>query len=171
GDRGFTTALVWMTRPDDTEDGLAYGTDEGHLCIWKRDKAESKFHEVFCRRLQADPGWEEISAIAYDTNCHQFLIDVSMCPHKIKLVKIKDHYPQAIMFGHNGVKGTEIWLFGCNDGDIHILNEEGLTLAMYRIGVVAGDAAINLKDNIFILDDAAQGIGLYKLSSCERMKT
>ncbi|KAE9382922.1 hypothetical protein BT96DRAFT_951784 [Gymnopus androsaceus JB14] len=179
GDRGFTTAVVWMTRPDDTEEGIAYGTDE-----------DSQFHEVFCRRLQADPGWEEISALAYDTNCHQlavsqrsqmvhrFLIDVSMRPHKIKSVKIEDHYPQAITFGHTGVKGIEIWSFGHDNGDIHVLNEEGLTLATHRTGMVAqmlngssGDAAINLKDDIFILDDAAQGIGLYKLSSCKGMKT
>ena len=42
GDRGFTTAVVWMTRPNDTEEGIAYGTDEGYLCIWKRDKPELK---------------------------------------------------------------------------------------------------------------------------------
>ncbi|KAE9395485.1 hypothetical protein BT96DRAFT_788751, partial [Gymnopus androsaceus JB14] len=166
GDRVFTTALIWITRPDDTEEGLAYGTDKGHLCIWKRDKAESKFHEVFCRRLQADPGWEEILALAYDTNCHQFLIDVSMRPHKIKSVKIEDHYPQAITFGHNSVKGTEIWSFGCNDGDISLQ-----FLDSQMLNGSSGDAAINLKDDIFILDNAAQGIGLYKLSSCEHMKT
>lgn len=35
-DRGATTAIVWLTRPDDTEDGLAYGMEDGYLCVWKR---------------------------------------------------------------------------------------------------------------------------------------
>ncbi|KAE9391967.1 hypothetical protein BT96DRAFT_791315, partial [Gymnopus androsaceus JB14] len=183
GNRGFTTAVLWMTRADDTEEGIAYGTDEGYLCIWKRVKAELEFHEVFCRRLEAEPGWEEISTLAYDTNTHQlavsqrsqlvhrFLIDGSMRPHKMRSVKIESHYPQAVGFGHSGVKGVEVWSFGRDDGDIHVLDEEGTTLATHRTGLIAGSAAINIKDDIFILDDTAQGIGLYKLSSCERIKT
>jgi len=39
-DRGATTAIVWLTRPDDTEDGLAYGTEDGYFCIWKRGGSE-----------------------------------------------------------------------------------------------------------------------------------
>lgn len=25
-------------RPDDTDDGLAYGTEDGYLCIWRRNE-------------------------------------------------------------------------------------------------------------------------------------
>lgn len=42
---------------------------------------------------------------------------------------------------------------------------------MHELNASSGSAAINIKDDIFILDDTAQGIGLYKLSSCERIKT
>lgn len=35
-DRGYTTAIVWITKPDDAEEGIAFGTDDGYLCIWKR---------------------------------------------------------------------------------------------------------------------------------------
>jgi hypothetical protein len=36
-DRGMTTAAVWITKGDRPDDGLAYGTAEGFLCIWKRE--------------------------------------------------------------------------------------------------------------------------------------
>jgi hypothetical protein len=36
----MTTAIAWIIRPDDTEEGLAFGTDDGYLCIWKREKAD-----------------------------------------------------------------------------------------------------------------------------------
>ena len=42
GDRGVTTALAWMIRPDDTDDGLAFGTDDGYLCVWKRSCKEQE---------------------------------------------------------------------------------------------------------------------------------
>ncbi|KAJ3709437.1 hypothetical protein C8R42DRAFT_649379 [Lentinula raphanica] len=32
-DRGITTAIVWLTRPDNEDEGLAYGTEHGFLCI------------------------------------------------------------------------------------------------------------------------------------------
>lgn len=40
GERGLTTAIVWITKPDDTDDGLAFGTEDGFLCIWKRSRDE-----------------------------------------------------------------------------------------------------------------------------------
>ena len=33
-DRGYTTAVVWITKPDDAEEGIAFGTDNGYLYIW-----------------------------------------------------------------------------------------------------------------------------------------
>lgn len=36
-DRGYTTAVVWITKPDDAEEGIAFGTDDGYLCIWQRN--------------------------------------------------------------------------------------------------------------------------------------
>lgn len=34
GSRGATTALCWLMGMDNANDGLAYGTSEGYLCIW-----------------------------------------------------------------------------------------------------------------------------------------
>ena len=36
--RGVTTAIVWLTRADDEEEGLAYGTEHGYLAVWRRNK-------------------------------------------------------------------------------------------------------------------------------------
>jgi hypothetical protein len=38
--RGATLAIVWITRPDDPDEGVAFGTAQGYLCIWKRTKGE-----------------------------------------------------------------------------------------------------------------------------------
>ena len=35
----------------------------------------------------------------------------------------------------------------------------------------SGSAAVDVKADIFILDDTNQGVGLYKMSTCERIKT
>ncbi|THV04118.1 hypothetical protein K435DRAFT_619163, partial [Dendrothele bispora CBS 962.96] len=183
GDRGFTTSIVWITLADNADDGLAYGTDEGYLCIWKRNKNESKFSEVFCRRLLGEIEAQEISSIAYDSSSHQlivghrsqvvhrFLIDGSMLPREIKSVSLEDHHPQALAFGHSGVNGVELWSFGRDDGQIHVVDERGSVLKTHRTGIVTGDAVINVKDDIFAVDDTAQGIALYQMSSCERIKT
>lgn len=42
----MTTALAWIIRPDDAEEGLAFGTCDGFLCVWKREKGDyvSFFH-------------------------------------------------------------------------------------------------------------------------------
>jgi len=37
-DRGVTTAIVWLTRADDEEEGLAYGTEHGYLAVWRKNK-------------------------------------------------------------------------------------------------------------------------------------
>lgn len=35
GNRGATTAIAWVRREDEPEDGLIYGTQNGHLVCWK----------------------------------------------------------------------------------------------------------------------------------------
>ncbi|THU95213.1 hypothetical protein K435DRAFT_666878, partial [Dendrothele bispora CBS 962.96] len=183
---GFMTFIVWITLADNADDRLAYGTDEGYLCIWKQNKNKSKFSEVFCRWLLGEIEAQEISSIAYNSSSHQlivrhhsqvvhrFLIDGSMLPREIKSVSLQDHHPQALAFGHSGVNGVELWSFSYNDGQIHVVNEWGNVLKKNRTGILMtcrGDAVINVKDNIFAVDNMAQGIALYQMSSCEHIKT
>jgi hypothetical protein len=35
GQRGATTALIWVQRDDEVEDGVVYGTEGGYLVSWK----------------------------------------------------------------------------------------------------------------------------------------
>lgn len=42
----MTTAIVWFTKPDDVEDGLAYGTEDGYLCIWKKNRNEDEVSQA-----------------------------------------------------------------------------------------------------------------------------
>lgn len=54
GNRGATTALAWIRREDDPEDGLVYGTANGYLVCWK----EIRRGESSVRLFQAQ--WENI---------------------------------------------------------------------------------------------------------------
>ncbi|KAF5370955.1 hypothetical protein D9757_009869 [Collybiopsis confluens] len=148
-DRGTTTAMVWLTRPDNEEEGLAYGTEHGFLCIWKRKKdgeeasqrdmnydiaidETHQFTEIYCDRLASGESATEVSAMAYDVNSgqlaivhraeavHRFLIDVGMIPRVIKSVTIVKHWPQAVAFGQVGVHGPELWSFGREDGVMRV---------------------------------------------------
>ncbi|KAL0063175.1 hypothetical protein AAF712_009969 [Marasmius tenuissimus] len=183
GDRGVTTAVAWMIRPDDTEDGLAFGTDDGYLVIWRRSRADDEFTEVYCNRLDGGEYGQEVSGIAFDPtssqlavvhraeSVHRFVIDPAMRLTPIKSVAIKMHWPQTVAFGQTTARGPEIWSFGREDGEIHVLDEGGRVTTTKPTGTVIGGAAISVKDDAFILDDASQGVALFKLSASERLKT
>ncbi|KAF5349381.1 hypothetical protein D9758_015523 [Tetrapyrgos nigripes] len=183
GDRGVTTALAWMIRPDDTDDGLAFGTDDGYLCIWRRSRKEQEFTEVYCNHLEGGENGQEITAIAFDASSsqlavvhraeivHRFVVDPLMRLTTVKSTRIKNHWPQAVGFRQTAACGPEIWSFGREDGEIHILDEGGKITVTKTTGVVIGGAAISVKDNAYILDDTSQGVALYKLSGAERLKT
>ncbi|THU82482.1 hypothetical protein K435DRAFT_574295, partial [Dendrothele bispora CBS 962.96] len=172
GDRGTTTAIAWIIRPDDADDGLAYGTEDGYLSIWKRHRKEDNFSEVFCDRLNGGNLGQEVSAISYDTSSiHRFTVDGAIRPTPMKSVTISKHWPQAVAFGQTGIRGPEIWSFGREDGEIHVLNDEGKILNTRRTGCVIGHAMVNLRDDAIIIDDVAQGVALYKLSAPDRVKT
>ncbi|THU90380.1 hypothetical protein K435DRAFT_621841, partial [Dendrothele bispora CBS 962.96] len=183
GDRGVTTALAWMIRPDDADDGLAFGTDDGYLCIWRRSRKEHEFTEVYCNRLEGGLNGQEISAIAFDAvtgqlavvhraeAIHRFVVDPAMRLTVIKSVKIANHWPQAVAFGQTAARGPELWSFGREDGEIHVLDEAGHVTVTKTTGVVIGGAAISVRDDAYILDDTSQGVALYKLAGLERVKT
>ncbi|KAE9389936.1 hypothetical protein BT96DRAFT_834185, partial [Gymnopus androsaceus JB14] len=174
-DRGTTTAIVWLTRPDDTEDGLAYGTEDGYLCIWKRagsDISESLkllFTEIFCDRLTGGKDGQEVSGMAYDASTGQLAI--LMHPTVLKSVAISNHWPQGVAFGQTGVKGPKLWIFGREDSLIYVLSVEGKVLKTKTTGTIVGHAAMNTKEDTIILDDVSQGIALYKLLVTDRIKT
>ncbi|KIK52023.1 hypothetical protein GYMLUDRAFT_144469, partial [Collybiopsis luxurians FD-317 M1] len=182
-DRGITTAIVWLTKPNDNDDSLVYGTEHSFLCIWRRNKKEEGFAEVFCERLLGGTNGQEVSAMAYDpssaqlavVHCieaiHQFIIDGGMVPRIIKSVTIPNHWPQAVAFSQVGVRSPKLWTFGREDGVIYILNDEGKILKSKTTGVVIGHAVLSTKDDAIILDNVSQGIALYKLSAAERIKT
>src|SRR5688572_26554999 len=43
GQRGATTALTWVRRDDEVEDGLIYGTQGGYLVGWKETRGAETF--------------------------------------------------------------------------------------------------------------------------------
>ncbi|KAF9063921.1 WD40-repeat-containing domain protein [Rhodocollybia butyracea] len=170
--------------PSDVEDGLAYGTEDGYLCIWKKDHKEDKFMEIYCDCLTGGKDGQEIAAMAYDTSSnqlavvhqaesvHRFVIDGSMYPRTIKSVSIPKHWPQGVAFGQVGMRGPS---FGPSEGRMelchYILNDNGKVLSTKTTGTVIGHAVLNVKEDAILLDDVSQGVALYKLSGAERVKT
>ncbi|KAF5351481.1 hypothetical protein D9757_012881 [Collybiopsis confluens] len=179
-DRGITTAIVWLMRPDDEEGSCLRYRARVSLHL---EKEQGRMWEIFCDRLVGGADGAEVSGMAYDTSSgqlavvhraeavHRFLIDIGMIPRVIKSVTIAKHWPQAVAFGQVGVKGPELWSFGREDGVIHILNDEGRILRSKTTGMVIGHAVLNTKDDAVILDDVSQGVALMKLAGTERVKT
>ncbi|KAJ3748378.1 hypothetical protein DFH05DRAFT_1390016, partial [Lentinula detonsa] len=178
GNRGATTAIAWIICPDNAEEGLVFGTDDGYLSVWRQERADS-FIEISCERLVGGPDGDEISKIAYDASSgqlgviqrsesvHRFIIDPSMRPIVVRSVKIPRHWPQAVTFGQTGVRGPELWSFGREDSVIHVLHDKGKVLKSRMTGSVIGHAAINVKEDTLIIDDVSQGVAVYKVSTTD----
>ncbi|KAJ8075373.1 hypothetical protein PM082_019711 [Marasmius tenuissimus] len=183
GDRGITTAVVFITKRDGADDAIAFGTDDGYLCIWKRGSDEKEFEEIFSSRLTGGQDGQEISAMAFDASSsqlavvhrasvvHRFFVDAAMIPHSMKSCGIPHHWPQAVAFGQTGVKGIEIWSFGREDGEIHIMDESGSIIKTWPTASVIGHAVLSVRDDTIVLDDITQGVALYKLTGRSRIKT
>lgn len=143
GDRGATTALAWITRTNDSEDGLAFGTENGYLCVWRRSQNQEvsfaevqsslltlifQWVEVYCQRLTGGEDSQEIVAMSYDIGSaqiavvhrsqvvHRFLMNGVMHPNPLSSKNIPKHWPQAVGFGQTSARGPEIWSFGREDG-------------------------------------------------------
>ncbi|KAJ3911446.1 hypothetical protein F5877DRAFT_55331, partial [Lentinula edodes] len=111
GDRGATTALVWMTRSNDSDDGLAFGTQNGYLCVWKRSQNE----EVKIVGIAYDAGSAQLAVVHRSQVVHRFLMNSSMHPNSLSSKSISNHWPQSVGFGQTGARGPEIWSFGRED--------------------------------------------------------
>ncbi|KIK53237.1 hypothetical protein GYMLUDRAFT_179235 [Collybiopsis luxurians FD-317 M1] len=167
GECGMTMAIVWIIRPDNTDNGLTIGMEDGYLCIWKRSCKDDK---VFCDRLTGRQDGQEVSGIAYDASSGQ------LAPVAVKSVTMPKHWPQAVAFGQMGFRGPEIWSFRRDNNVIHVLNDNGKILKSRTTGSLrqmctSRHAIINVKEDTIILNDVLQRVALYKLSTMDRLKT
>ncbi|EEB95887.1 hypothetical protein MPER_05074, partial [Moniliophthora perniciosa FA553] len=166
GERGMTTALSWISKADTADDCLVYGTQDGYLCIWRCAAGDEDFVEIFCQQLEAGLDDHEITALAFEPSSNG-----SMKPRPMRSVTIPLHCPQTVAFGHTGVKGVELWSFGRESGEIIIIDESASVLKTLSTGAIIGHGVLSLNDDLFLLDDVAQGVALYRLSSYTRLKT
>ncbi|KAF9062077.1 hypothetical protein BDP27DRAFT_1197698, partial [Rhodocollybia butyracea] len=95
GQRGTTTALAWIVRPDDTEEALAFGTNDGFLC--------SDYMEAGNDTTIHSPTGQ-LAVVQRSESVHRFIVDPSMRPIVVKSIQIPQHRPR--------VGGPEIWTFG-----------------------------------------------------------
>ncbi|KAG6912618.1 hypothetical protein DXG01_013419 [Tephrocybe rancida] len=179
GHRGPVTALSWINREDEPDDGLIYGTALGHLICWKETKG--CFEEVFCAQMAVP---SEITGLAFDaaTNrlavCNRnsavqaFAVDTKMELHQIFSVIIDNHLPKAIAFHHAGSEHKDILTFGMHDGFIHMLRvTDGVIQRTQNTGTKIGNVALNSRKGVFCIDDIFQGVAIYRLDTGTRMRT
>ncbi|KAK7024238.1 hypothetical protein VNI00_016455 [Paramarasmius palmivorus] len=174
GNRGMTTAAIWMTKRDNMDDGLAFGTEDGYLVVWRRERTTGKFEEIFCRLLQGGT-YPEVTSIAFDLNSsqlavshrggvvHRFLVDGAMQPRPMKSASLPFCCPQTITFGHASTNGPEIWVFNRDSGEIAIVDNEANILKMRPTGCTIGSAVMNVQDDLLALDDATPGVSVEKM--------
>ncbi|KAF9256148.1 hypothetical protein L218DRAFT_1007739 [Marasmius fiardii PR-910] len=179
GDRGATLALVWVTGCNDTEEGLAFRTAQGYLCLWRCPKGQNQFIEADCRHLNGGTNGQEIASLSYDTKSsqlavthwaeiiHVFTLNIFMRPTKVFSMRVTDHYLQMVIFGQPAAFGPELLLFGRDDGEVLILDNEGKVIKNKTTSVVIGHAAVNLWNDVFVIDDAFQGPAIYKYTTQE----
>ncbi|KAL0570621.1 hypothetical protein V5O48_011338 [Marasmius crinis-equi] len=179
GDRGSTTAITFIVRPDDDTDVIATGSDLGALVLMKVDG--DMLNEFHSTRLNGKDR-PEIVSIAFDANTsqllvahrggvmHLFLLDGWVLCTK-KSFEIPYHSPHSVAFGQTTINGVDIWSYGREDGQIILLSEQGQEKETRSTESVLGHAVVSLKDDTIALDDTSQGIALYKLSTHTRVRT
>ncbi|KAF4611959.1 hypothetical protein D9613_004307 [Agrocybe pediades] len=183
GDRGPTTALTWIRREDEPEDGLVYGTASGMIVCWREVSGSNRttaYEESYSARL-ANPS--EITAIAFDSASNRLAVSnrnsvVSLLRVGPKLdlypvftVVLKDHIPKALAFSQSG-EVRAIYTFGLYDGVIYTLSgKDGKIEDQQQTGCRIGNVSANLRRGVFCLDDPAQGVALYRYSSWDRVRT
>ncbi|KAJ3915119.1 hypothetical protein F5877DRAFT_70146 [Lentinula edodes] len=174
GSRGATTALKWVCRIDDPEDALFYGTQRGQLVCWKQKGQE--FEERYIMQL---PTASEITGISYDGSarlaaCNMtgavqlYHIDATMRLNNIFSIVLEAVVPKALSFSH----GTEkkILIFSMWDGSVYGISPDATVQNLMTGAGQIGDAATDPEEGVFCVDDAAQGVGLYR-SDGVRLKT
>ncbi|KJA13943.1 hypothetical protein HYPSUDRAFT_98037, partial [Hypholoma sublateritium FD-334 SS-4] len=182
GNRGATTALAWIRREDEPDDGLIYGTASGLVVCWREVSGrETTFEESYCAKL-ANPG--EITAIAFESGSNHlavsnrnsvvslFRVGPRIDLHPLFSIVIKNHIPKALAFGKSG-EDKEIHTFGLYDGiilpTIYLLPYFGIMLI--NLLCSSGNVTANLRRGVFCVDDPSQGTALYRYSSWDRVRT
>ncbi|RDB18853.1 hypothetical protein Hypma_014539 [Hypsizygus marmoreus] len=184
GQRGATTALAWIQREDEPDDGLVYGTANGYLVCWKETRGSedlASFQETYCVKI-AKP--TEVTGIAFEAGSNRlaianrnsvvqlFLINSRMQLNHVFTVIINNHVPKAIAFRQTSGEHKDILTFGLYDGQIHILQGSNGEIQQTRnTGCNIGNAAINARRGVFCIDDPLQGVALYRLDSGARIRT
>ncbi|KAF9555246.1 WD40 repeat-like protein [Agrocybe pediades] len=183
GDRGPTTALTWVRREDEPDDGLIYGTAGGLVVCWREivgTNHQTAYEESFCARM-ANPA--EITALAFDSGANRlaisnrnsvislFRIGAKFDLHPVFSITIKNHIPKALAFTQAG-DDKDIYTFGLYDGIIYTLNgKDGKVEDTHYTGCQIGNVCANLRRGVFCIDDPSQGTALYRCNSWDRVRT
>ncbi|KAF9062087.1 WD40-repeat-containing domain protein [Rhodocollybia butyracea] len=163
GSRGATTAILFISRSDDPDEAIIYGTQTGKLA----------FEESYTFSLA---GASEITTLAFDAvaghlgagnrsgNIYLFSLDVDM-NLKIRFsVMLQGVTPKSLAFSNKGdKKEPQLLLFSLYDGTLYTLNTTDGNVENTKVLVnQIGNAAVDVAKNVFCIDDPGQGIALYR---------
>ncbi|KAG6849546.1 hypothetical protein H0H93_007561 [Arthromyces matolae] len=178
GIRGATTAMTWVIRDDEPDDGLVFGTQCGYLVCWK--EGDGAFIETQCHKV-ANPG--EITGIAFEASSNRvcssnrngviqlYAVSPGMTLQVVWSISIDAYVPKSVAFRTDG-ENRQLMVSGLYDGIIHTLRESDGKIEHTRdVGGMIGSVAINPQKGVFCIDDPTEGVGLFRLDSGSRHRT
>ncbi|KAJ6546130.1 WD40-repeat-containing domain protein [Mycena sp. CBHHK59/15] len=177
GQRGATTALLWIRRDDYPGEILVSGTQGGHLCIWIQAPESNTFEEKLPVPQLFYPS--EITGLAFDSSTNRLavcnrerMVQVHVMNDKIELgsavVKRCKQVPMAIFFSSD----REVVVFA--NGEKKRIRYDANTLEIIRsqeIGTCIGSVDYNHRKGVFCLDDVYNGPALFKVDTEVRTKS
>ncbi|KAJ7916784.1 WD40-repeat-containing domain protein [Mycena leptocephala] len=161
GQRGATTALLWIRRDDYPGEILVSGTQGGHLCVWTQAPESNTFEEKLPVPQLFHPS--EITGLAFDSSTNRLavcnwerMVQVHVMNDKIELGPL-----EVIVFANGEING-------------HIIHYDANTLDTIRsreIGTCIGSVDYNHRKGVFCLDDVYHGPALFKADTEARTKS
>ncbi|PBK83582.1 hypothetical protein ARMGADRAFT_1037754 [Armillaria gallica] len=177
GERGATTAMIWIRCSNDPLETLLFGTQNGHLVQWKQAAMSSKiFKEKPSHQLK---NAMEVTAIDYDSPTNRlavadrngmvalFNMEVTLVP--ILLVNLVGHLPKSLTFRPAPPSGgfRDILTFRLHNGMITLVEAEMVWYMSSKIG----HATMSGSKDVFVIDDLAEGTALYRMNDRSRLQT
>ncbi|KAJ3003557.1 hypothetical protein NUW54_g5235 [Trametes sanguinea] len=178
---GPVSQVMWIPSRSGTPT-LCSGTGLGYLCIWVQSTDKGAFADMITKRLG---GGSEILGLACDTltqsdtriavSDRSGFVGVFSYEGRAELlpvftVRINHAIPISLSFA--GTRGRELYVFGLHDGTMYKLSgTDGKILKSKSLSDKIGHAAIQVKQQLLVVDNVSSGFDVWSLSGETHQRT
>ncbi|KAI6097119.1 WD40-repeat-containing domain protein, partial [Pisolithus croceorrhizus] len=170
---GAISCATWIKTKHSSTETLCYGTGMGYLVFMRSNPVDNHFQEITARRLGTgleitcvawDASWIDAGAriaIGMRDNVIQvLLLNSNSQLQSIFAGRLEHTVPKSVAFTQRG----NIYIFGLYDGNVVKMNAaDGVILSEHCYDSVIGCAAVSLKKELIVIDNATNGFTLYSL--------